>query len=123
MQILKQYQSDHMMNIKQQNIVSEAIRHAEFQNNFLDCDVVQEAMTKCQEAIDAENLDDAIYALDYLYAALKYRNTGFIPVGFALKDLKESATPVSLLEAVGRNDGSSDEWAKKAQSGQVMRIM
>lgn len=50
-----------------------AINEAKHLNNWLDCDVIQDAMTKALSLIDSNNNAERLSALEYLSSAVNYR--------------------------------------------------
>lgn len=65
------------MTIKQENCITLALEHARRENDYIDCDVVQEAITQLEQATTEEQATDAFA---YLIVSLHYRKGNYIRV-------------------------------------------
>lgn len=63
------------MNTQQENRILLIVETAINANNYIDCDVVQDAIAQLQ---DAKTYDEAREAIAYLTTSLRYRGADFI---------------------------------------------
>ena len=77
------------MEIKQENLCLLAVEHARSINNFVDCDVIQEALEQVRNATDPVQ---ALEALGYLDVAIQYRKPGAKLVAQYKKEFQDTMT-------------------------------
>lgn len=101
----------------QKNIVTDALTHADRINNYLDCDVVADAMRDL-EASTADQ--DVLDALHYLSTSINYRQTDAMSRYFA-KAYAESMTMLQHIE--GRNGEALEDMKRASDAGNVIRLV
>lgn len=107
-----------MNETKKDNLILFTIEQADRINNFVDCDVLAEAINELQEAKTDQTKYDA---MNYIKASIEYRGRKSKAID---NWIKEFASEMSLLDHIQNKNSEALEVLKiKADNGDIIRIM
>lgn len=85
-----------MLTTKQDNVRIRAIEHGRRENNFIDCDVVQDAITQLEGYNETSDPKDIRDSISYLGTAIAYRRPKSAGALYCLELLKDFDTPADI---------------------------
>lgn len=106
------------LNTPQQNRITLSIEFLRYENNYFDCDVIEDAAKDLEKV---NTLKEALEAMDYAISALNYRNG---TTGRLKAYRREIEAYTSLLDAIKLQDSQAAAYFKKeAADGKQVRLV
>lgn len=111
-----------MLTYAQDTIRIEAIAYGREANNWLDCDVVQDAIKELERFNLGSTTQEVYDGLHYLTSAISFRH--FARGQEALKYARAFGDTMSMLEHIqGKNGNAIERQEAQAKQGQVIKLI